>query len=49
MAHLELGRRLGPGKVTAGGRGREEHLARARELFQALGTEPALRRAQEAR
>ena len=49
MAHLELGRHLGPGQVTPGGWGREEHLARARELFQALGTDPALRRAQEAR
>jgi MoxR-like ATPase len=42
MAHLELGRHLGPAETTPGGWGREEHLARSRELFGALGAEPAL-------
>jgi hypothetical protein len=42
MAHLELGRHLRPTEVTPGGWGREEHLARSRELLAALGVEPAL-------
>jgi predicted ATPase len=42
MAHLELGRHLRAPETTPGGWGRDEHLARARELFAALGTEPAL-------
>jgi predicted ATPase/DNA-binding SARP family transcriptional activator len=42
MAHLQLGRHLRPTEVTPGGWGREEHLARSRELLTALGTEPAL-------
>jgi predicted ATPase/DNA-binding SARP family transcriptional activator len=45
MAHLELGRHLRAPETTPGGWGRDEHLARSRELFEALGTEPALRRA----
>jgi hypothetical protein len=42
MAHLQLGRHLRPTEATPGGWGREEHLARSRELLTALGTEPAL-------
>jgi eukaryotic-like serine/threonine-protein kinase len=42
MAHLQLGRHLGPTEATPGGWGREEHLARSRELLAALGTDPAL-------
>jgi predicted ATPase/DNA-binding SARP family transcriptional activator len=45
MAHLELGRHLRATETTPGGWGRDEHLARSRELFTALGTEPALARA----
>jgi len=37
QAHLELGRRLRPAETTPGGWGREEHLARARELLDTLG------------
>jgi hypothetical protein len=40
MAHLELGRHLGPTEVTPGGWGREEHLARSRELLAALEADP---------
>ena len=42
MAHLELGRHLRPTQTTPGSWGRDEHLSRSRELFCALGTEPAL-------
>ena len=45
LAHLELGRHLRAPETTPGGWGRDEHLARARELFTALGTGPALARA----
>jgi predicted ATPase len=45
MAHLELGRHLRAPETTPGGWGRDEHLARSRELFSALGTGPALARA----
>ena len=45
MAHLELGRHLRAPETTPGGWGRDEHLARARELLTALGTGPALARA----
>ncbi|HKP99713.1 MAG TPA: hypothetical protein VJ735_05230, partial [Actinomycetes bacterium] len=45
MAHLELGRHLRPTQTTPGSWGRDEHLSRARELFCALGTEPAHLRA----
>jgi predicted ATPase/DNA-binding SARP family transcriptional activator len=48
MAHLELGRHLRASETTPGGWGRDEHLARSRELFGALGTEPALQRASAA-
>jgi tetratricopeptide (TPR) repeat protein len=48
MAHLELGRHLGTNQATPGEWGREEHLRRAAELFEALGTEPALHRTREA-
>jgi eukaryotic-like serine/threonine-protein kinase len=48
MAHLELGRHLRAPETTPGGWGRDEHLARARELFTALGTGPALARASAA-
>jgi len=45
MAHLELGRHLRPTQTTPGDWGRDEHLSRSRELFCALGTEPARVRA----
>jgi hypothetical protein len=45
MAHLELGRHLRPTQTTPGDWGRDEHLSRSRELFCALGTEPARLRA----
>ena len=45
LAHLELGRHLRAPETTPGGWGRDEHLARSRELLTALGTEPALARA----
>jgi len=45
MAHLELGRHLPPTQTTPGDWGRDEHLSRSRELFGALGTEPARLRA----
>jgi hypothetical protein len=44
MAHLELGCHLRATETTPGGWGRDEHLARARELLSALGTGPALAR-----
>ena len=48
MAHLELGRHLRATETTPGGWGRDEHLARSRELLSALGTGPALARASAA-
>ena len=45
QAHLELGRHLRPTQTTPGDWGRDEHLSRSRELFCALGTEPARLRA----